>query len=219
MPLTDETALCGMTTNDGSQAIRALALAHEIKNPAALALAHVQLLRNGIDKKGFDHIERALNTIVDLAQEMLSVTYGQPLAFDFDLYEVLGEVLGMYQAAWPGVRFLLTPHAPLTIRAHEVSVRMVFSNLIKNAVEAVSGGGHPYPEVTLSAATEGDYACVTICDNGPGYSETHGCSKKPQGNGLGLPIARWLLDRMGGRLELQPNMMGGCKAVVRLLTA
>jgi C4-dicarboxylate-specific signal transduction histidine kinase len=211
MQLTDETALGGMTA----------ALAHEIKNPAALALAHIQLLRAGIgaSSEGFDNIERALHTIVDLAQEMLSVTYGQPLAFDFDLHEILAEVVTMYQAAWPGVRFMLTPGAePLIIRAHEVSVRMVLSNLIKNAVEAVSGGERSGAAVSLSAGMINNRAVVTILDNGPGYNIELPCklSKKPRGNGLGLPITRWLLERMGGELDLYPGISGGCEAVVRL---
>ncbi|MCL2604808.1 MAG: HAMP domain-containing histidine kinase [Defluviitaleaceae bacterium] len=209
MPLTDEAAFGGMTA----------VLAHEIKNPAALALAHIQLIRAGADDSGKSllHIENALNTIVDLAQEMLGAAYGQPLAFDFDLQDVLEEVFTMYQAAWPGVRFHLTPgHAPLTIRAREMSVRMVLSNLIKNALEAVSGEGNPYPEVTLCAAAENGCATVTIRDNGPGYSETHGHSKKPRGNGLGLPIARWLLEQMNGELELRSVALGGCEAIVRL---
>jgi signal transduction histidine kinase len=206
MQLTDETALGGMTA----------ALAHEIKNPAALALAHVGLIRAGAEdiNKCCDNIERALLTIVDLAHEMLSVSYGLPLAYDFDLPETLSEVLSMYQAAWPGVRFLLTPGTePLTLRAHEVSVRMVLTNLIKNAVEAVTADNRDYPEVSVCAGKKETNVYIIIRDNGPGYDETN---KKPHGNGLGLPIARWLLERMGGCLEMRPGILGGCEAVICL---
>lgn len=198
-----ETALGGMTT----------ALAHEIKNPAALALAHVQLLRAGENdwQSSLFHIERALEDIIDLAQEMLGVSYGAPLAFNFDLHEVLTEVIEAYQAAWPGVNFLLTPQAvPLTVRAPEVCLRMVLSNLIKNAVEA------DCREVSVFYGVKDESAFIVIRNDGTGYDENTPPEKKPHGNGLGLPIARWLMERIGGNLTLRAGVINGCEAVVRL---
>lgn len=193
------------------------ALAHEIKNPAALALAHIQLLRNAKDiveaDKSIFHIERALENIIDLAQEMLCVSYGTPLAFDFDLQEVLAEVVESYQAAWPGVSFVLAP-APgqLVVRAPEMNVRMVLSNLLKNAVEAGSG------EVSVFCGAKDDYAFIIIRDDGHGLdgAGTRINDEKPHSNGLGLPIARWLTERMGGEITLRSGLTGGCEAVVRV---
>ncbi|MCL2203906.1 MAG: HAMP domain-containing histidine kinase [Defluviitaleaceae bacterium] len=209
MLLTEETALGGMTA----------ALAHEIKNPAALALAHVQLLRGGTEDitHSCDHIERALETIVDLAQEMLSVTYSQPLAYDFDLHELICDVLYAYQAAWPGIAFSLTPETgEMPLRASEVCVHMVLSNLIKNAVEAVTCARLHHPEISLSVGLQDEWLYICIRDNGPGYHEDFTHIKKPHGNGLGLPIAQWLLTRLGGDLAMRPGLLGGCEAVVRL---
>ena len=202
-----ETAFTNMT----------VALAHELKNPAALALAHVALLRCATNhteiQSGVAHIERALESIVQLAQEMLSVSQGIPLAFDFDLHELTSEVVALYQSAKPGVRFILPPPTlPLTLRAPEIYVRMVISNLIKNAVETDCG------EVSIHTGIKNETAYIIIRDTGPGYDEAriNALNNKPYGNGLGLPIARWLLERLGGQLTLRPGSLCGCEAVVQL---
>jgi len=190
-----------------------VALAHEIKNPVSLALAHVALLRNADNKNEIDislrHIERAMENILNLAQEMLSVTRGAPLAFNFDLFDVLADVVDMYRAARPNVTFrFIPPPTKLTLRAPEVYVRIVLSNLIKNAVET---NCH---EVSTSLGVEDGNAYIIIRDNGPGFDSIQ--NPKPYGNGLGLSIAHWLLERMDGELILRPAPTGGCEAVVRL---
>jgi len=202
-----ETAFTNMT----------VALAHEIKNPASLALAHVALLRcannaNEIDN-GLSHIERAVESIINLAQEMLSVTRGAPLAFNFDLFDILTDVVEMYRTAWPNVTFHFTPpSAPITLRVPEVYVRIVLSNLIKNAVETHCR------QVTAMLGNKDGHAFVIIRDNGPGIDTDfpHIQNPKPYGNGLGLSIARWLLEQLGGELTLRTAPSGGCEAVVRL---
>jgi len=192
-----DTAFGGITT----------ALAHEIKNPAALALAHVQLLRTPSPdpEKSIFYIERALEDIIDLAQEMLNT--GIPLAFDFDLQALLGEIMDNYQAAWPHLTFHFAPAAPHTLRAPEVWIRMIVSNLIKNAIEADA------TDITLFCGEKENNLYLVIRDNGTGYDPTQ---KKPHGSGLGLPITRWLSHRMGGHLTLREGTDGGCEAIVRI---
>ncbi|MCL2363228.1 MAG: HAMP domain-containing histidine kinase [Defluviitaleaceae bacterium] len=202
-----ETAFTNMT----------VALAHEIKNPVSLALAHVALLRTADNanetENSLYHIERAMESIINLSQEMLSVTRGAPLAFNFDLFDVLTDVVDMYRAARPNAAFHLTPPpTPLTLRAPEVYLRIVLSNLIKNAVETNCR------DVSVVLEKKEGCAFVVIRDNGPGFDNEYGQiqNPKPYGNGLGLSIARWLLERMEGNLTLRPAPLGGCEAVVRL---
>jgi signal transduction histidine kinase len=188
------------------------ALAHEIKNPAALALAHIELLRNASDiveaDKSIIHIERALEHIIDLAQEMLCISHGTPLAFDFNLNEVLHEVIEGYRAARQGVKFNFNPEVDeFIVRAPEMNIRIILSNLIKNAVEANSR------EVTILVGRRDDFVYIIIRDDGFGLDEIQ---PKPGSNGLGLPIARWLTQRLGGEITLRRGEKGGCEAVVRL---
>jgi len=187
----------------------ALALAHEIKNPAALALAHVAGLRKRTDLHGIgdtcDHIEEALEHICHLVQEMLLVSYGTAPAYEFDLEDMLLDILEAYRSAWPGIRFDLSSTS-LMYYGEETFVKMVLSNLIKNAVESIGSTG----SINIRLDKSEDCVCIFVKDSG-----SIGGILKPHSSGLGLTICRWLLARMDGNLDLN-NLQTGCEARVTL---
>ena len=190
----------------------AAALAHEIKNPAALALAHVTLLRKRSDLHGIgdtcDHIEEALEKICSLVQEMLFATYGLAPAYEFDLADNLLDMLDTYRAAWPNCYFSLeAPKDGLIYHGEETYINMIISNLLKNAVEATGGTGH----VMINLYHTPSHISVEIRDSGSGIE-----MRKPHANGLGLPICRWLLNRVGGQLEIHSPQTGGHEAKILL---
>jgi len=189
----------------------AAALAHEIKNPAALALAHVSLLRKRADLVGIgdvcDHIEEALEKICGLVQEMLFATYGAPPAYEFDLADNIMDMLEAYQAAWPSSIFSMeAPADGLTYHGEETYVNIIISNLIKNAVEATGGTGH----VMINICAAHGHVTVSVRDNGDGNC------KKTHASGMGLAICKWLLGRVGGQLNMCSPKGGGCEATVVL---
>jgi len=206
-------------TNENSQHSESLselaaALAHEIKNPAALALAHVSLLRKRSDLHGIgdtcDHIEEALEKICSLVQEMLFATYGTAPAYEFDVADNLMDILEAYQAAWPHCCFSLeAPAEGLIYHGEETYVNIIISNLLKNAVEAISGNGH----VMINLCPTPGHVTVIIRDSG-----NTPAAQKPHANGLGLAICKWLLSRMGGQLALHNLPGSGCEATVKLPT-
>ena len=214
----------------------AAALAHEIKNPAAVAMAHVNLIRQEQELEGvFDsrlsdhmfHIEQAIIDICDLVQEMLFAIYNWSQPYEINLHEMLMEMLDTYRAAWPGITFALETDAPLICYGQESSLRMVFSNLLKNAVEAVeefqsSPDLQFTGQIAITAHTidtdisspNQDEAFFSIAVHNNGLFLNH--TDKPHGNGLGLAICRHLLHQMGGRLEIFGNPGEGCTAMVSL---
>jgi len=192
----------------------AAALAHEIKNPAALALAHVAQLRKRADLHGIgdtcDHIEEALENICTLVQEMLFVTYGTAPAYEFDLEDMLMDMLEAYQSAWPNISFSLeTSGQGLMYHGEEVYTKIIFSNLLKNAIEAVGHTGI----ININLCNIDNQAVVTIKDSGNGLTNM---ARKPHPSGMGLAICRWLLARAGGNLEHVILPQGGCEAKVVL---
>jgi len=201
----------------------ATALAHEVKNPATLALAHVDLIRSGIEaenpiRDNLGHIENALFAICGLVQEMLAEVYGDSNfcegSYEIDIHDMLDEMLEEYQAAHPNITFTLAPistHA--SIRGQDSHLRMIFSNLLKNAIEAVEQTtitgfeGH----IFVVAEVSGGGVNITIRDNGISSPSFLAVAKtKPHGNGLGLPICHHLAEKMGGNITICSDTAGGC---------
>jgi signal transduction histidine kinase len=97
------------------------------------------------------------------------------------------------------------PLPPVPIYVDELN--QVWTNLIHNAVQALGGKG----EILIETALEGAFVTVAIEDNGPGISrdvmprifEPFFTTKpKGEGTGLGLGIVKQIIDKHGGRIQV-----------------
>ena len=111
-------------------------------------------------------------------------------------------------------------------RVHAVGAELnqVWMNLIDNALDAVSDGGH----VTVSALRGHDLVIVRIVDDGPGIpAEIRGRIFDPffttkgvgKGTGLGLDIVKRLLQKYEGDIDLESSVPGRTEFQVRLPVA
>ena len=95
----------------------------------------------------------------------------------------------------------------------------VFLNLIINARDAMDGRGTIRLEVRRRIANERAQVAVTVSDEGTGIPEElldrvfePFFTTKPdgQGTGLGLAVSRGLVEKLGGRIELDNRLGHGC---------
>jgi signal transduction histidine kinase len=96
-------------------------------------------------------------------------------------------------------------------------------NLLSNAIKYTSEG-----TVSVDASVEGGFACVTVGDTGVGIDAAEQAKvfepfyrsqrdrRFPQGMGLGLSIARDLVDAHGGSLEVESAPAEGSRFTIRL---
>jgi signal transduction histidine kinase len=112
---------------------------------------------------------------------------------------------------------------PLPIRGDQVQVQQVLVNLIVNAVEAMSDVPHAERTVTISTARDDKFAEVSVLDTGPGIAHDKlkevfeaFFSTKPQGMGMGLSIARTIVETHGGLIWAESKISGGAVFRFRL---
>ena len=101
-------------------------------------------------------------------------------------------------------------------------IEQVLINLVKNAIEA---GGNPVA-VTLAIKHAAQGWRIEVCDRGPGMSDTVLAqallpfySTKRAGTGLGLALAREIVEAHGGRIGLANREGGGLRVTVSLPAA
>ena len=110
---------------------------------------------------------------------------------------------------------------PLPIKGDQVQLQQVLVNLIVNAADAMSDVPRAERRVTISTAPDDNFAEVSVSDAGPGIGRDKlkevfepFSSTKPQGMGMGLSIARTIVENHDGLIWAENKIGEG--AVFRL---
>lgn len=117
--------------------------------------------------------------------------------------------------------------SPLVIYADRATIKMVLTNLVGNAIEAMEQSSEERPKrvacVALEEASPG-YRRISVRDTGPGvngevvsklFTEI-GVSTKAAGTGFQLYFCAQKLRQCGGRIEYDPDWRQGASFVVTL---
>ena len=112
---------------------------------------------------------------------------------------------------------------PCLIRASNMALNKVMTNILDNAIQAVEDVNDP--QIELRALRHKDSVTILLKDNGCGIRKND-ISKtfiplfttKPGKMGMGLPIARKLLSKMGGRIEIESHLVKGTEVRLWLKT-
>lgn len=193
--------------------------AHELRTPVAVIRARAeQALREhgeaspaGAALKAIEHAaERASGTIADMLElARLDAKRGrmerEPLRLDLLVEQLAEEYEERSRAAGARLRVLTTTDA--VIEGDERLLARTVANLVENAIRYGAVGG----EIELSVLVEEEEAVVVVEDHGPGvapaqraaiFDRFHRASSVAGGSGLGLPIARLVVEAHDGSLEL-----------------
>lgn len=202
-------------------------LGHELRTPLAVIRGEIEAVIDGVHDGGPDHMESLLDEvevlerlIEDLRVLTLSEAGKLPLQMEQgDLLKVIEEAASSYRpsASASGIEILVeaAPQVP-TLEMDPVRIRQALTNLIVNSIRAMPGGGR----VTIKVGVEDDRVITEVIDTGPGIDpdqleEVFGRFVKSEtspGSGLGLSIARGLLQAHGGDLEITASGPNGTTA-------
>lgn len=199
--------------------------AHSIRNPLASIRSTAELQRElgALSPEATADTVRDVERIERLVRTLLTYARGQAEPSGrADAATVLRDAAEPFAvgARARGQRLSLELDAGLpAVRGDAVLLGQVLSSLLSNAVEAAPDGG----AIGLRARREPDCVCIEIDDDGPGIAPALQAdvfrpffTTKPRGLGMGLALARRVVERLGGSLELRPRLPHGTRALLRL---
>ena len=129
-----------------------------------------------------------------------------------DLSEVTHETMRFLSALAVAreVDLTLIAPTPLPIKGDQVQLQQVILNLIVNAMDAMSAVPSVERRIKVSTARDGNSACLFVSDVGPGIPVDQlervfvpFFTTKPHGMGMGLSIARTIVEAHGGQLSVE----------------
>ncbi len=206
-------------------------IAHEVKNP----LTPIKLSAERIEKKFLDAktdkedislltrtISRQVDDIGKLVDEFSSFARMPEAEIKLDnLSKCLEEAYLLYFNTRKDIKLnLIKPKNDIYFHFDTLQISRCFSNLIKNAIEAVEK--IPNPAVEILMATDAKNIKIEIKDNGVGIDEKM-LSKifepyfttKTKGTGLGLSIVKRIIEDHGGKIKIEKNKnMAGTTSLI-----
>lgn len=209
-------------------------LAHELKNPLASLKGHAQLLHEQLPEgRPRTKAQRVIDEAVrlqDLIGSLLAfVRSGRierattsPAALVHRVVERV-EVRHAGASAPPQIE-VLDDDAPPTWSMDETRLEQVVANLVDNAIEA-SAGGDPDHRVPVQITVEqvGAELRIAVRDHGPGIvpeirDDLFAPFKttKTRGVGLGLAVARRIVEAHGGRIAAEDVEGDGAQIAVTI---
>lgn len=193
-------------------------ISHELRTPLTVILMEAQLGRKGAEAAEgcFQTIEaRALrlNRRIDDLLRIARSESGQ-LALEFGAVDLGGVARdaaedAAAEIASAGMTLDLEEAPPLQVQGDRNWLRQVVTGLIQNAVRHARAGGR----IALRVHHEDGMGIVEVIDNGPGIAEADqpriferfgqgtGAAKS-EGFGIGLALARWVIDQHDGRISV-----------------
>jgi signal transduction histidine kinase len=211
----------------------AAAFAHEVRNPLNAVSMGLQRLRAEFTPAPVDEYARfvdlmqgevrRLNAIVEqfIALARPLPLAPAPLALDGFLGGLAALVESQARAAGVAVRVTVPTPAPV-VMADRDHLEQVLLNLMLNAVQAMEPGG----TLSIEAQPAREAVVITVADTGPGIAadvlprifDPYFTTKRG-GLGLGLTIARRIVEAHGGTLDVESDRGRGSRFRVRLPAA
>jgi PAS domain S-box-containing protein len=208
---------------------------HELKTPLSAIQLQLQSLLQGpqvLDGKLRGKLERAYKggeRLTELVETLLDVSRLATGKFslsrrELDLARCVEEVVERFreQAARDGCELILHLDEPVSGEWDPLRVEQVVTNLLSNALKYAAG-----TPVELTVKAEGGIAVLTVSDRGPGIPESEwgrifgrferAASMRHYGGlGLGLYVARQLVEAHGGSISVGAVEPHGARFVVTL---
>lgn len=212
-------------------------VSHELRTPLTILRGHAEVTLRSPDStpeqlrrallqvvRKADHMGRLVDDLLFLARSEAGVISVERVSVD--LQEVFADVLLDSQSLSRRAGVTISPRQrsePVVIEGDADRLRQAILIPLDNAIRVAPAG----TAVRLELHAKDGWASVTVTDDGPGFTIEEarrafvrffrgegGRGRSGRGTGLGLAIARWIVDQHGGRISIESEPGKG--ATVRI---
>jgi len=207
-------------------------ISHELKTPVALIKGYVGTLRRddaswdrSIIQDSLQVIEEEADHLTELIENLLDASRLQAGALsinptDVSLKEIVEKVTEKFKTQSSKHQFIVdfSDNFPI-VMADETRIIQVISNLISNAIKYSKDGG----EIHITGHVRPEQVIICVSDQGPGISpediphifdrfyRSSDATRMSKGAGLGLYLARAVIEAHGGRIWVDPKPGDGAR--------
>jgi signal transduction histidine kinase len=214
-------------------------ISHDLRTPLTAVITHAEILRDGILGPLSDRQLESITGIINGGRQLLEqvgeiLTYARGAANQltltrttFEFEEVLAQLGALNDAlvSRKGLT-LVTEVSPdlAPLNADREKVSHIVGNLLGNAIDFTPPGGRVWVRAFSSAEHDTPECVVEVGDTGIGISSEHhdlvfrefaqvdaSASRQHHGTGLGLTIARKLVELHGGRIWVESELGQGSR--------
>lgn len=201
-------------------------LAHQIRNPLAAMATAAAILRKKLGEHADDDVRQALNVIREevweanrIITDLLDYARVKPPSRGDVSVQTLLDAAIEHAKPPPNVMITWEVDEGLMVRVDERQMRDALGNVVRNAIEAMPGGG--MLRITAHAGEDG--TVIGVEDSGPGITRASIAhlfeplvTSKPLGLGLGLSTARALVENQGGTIRCATQRGSGARFEIRV---
>ncbi|MGE5384381.1 MAG: two-component system sensor histidine kinase AtoS [Betaproteobacteria bacterium] len=206
----------------------AAGIAHELRTPLTSIRGFVQFLQGSTDPKEWqeygDIIIREVDGLNRIVSELLDLVRPRPLHTEpSDINQLLEETLLLARDSTHNhrINFIVEAAGDLpAIAVDRGQIKQVLLNIIVNAIQSISDQG----EIRIVTAHDGATGVrLSVSDTGCGIPATiverifdPFFSTKPTGTGLGMPVARRIMESHHGSIEIESTEGQGSRVTLIL---
>jgi C4-dicarboxylate-specific signal transduction histidine kinase len=207
----------------GSMGEFAAALAHEINQPLTAVANYARIARHAPSVAAASEAAERVIAQVDRAAEVVRrlrnlIRLGHGEAGPAQVRNLVEAAISYCRAELDrqGVEMQVRIARDLpAVNVDAVQVEQVLVNLLRNSAEALNDAGRHDGRIVVTGSREGEWVAIEVRDNGPGFdpgvadrADAPFTTTKPEGLGLGLSLARSIVEAHGGALSIDSGPFG-----------
>lgn len=200
------------------KSIRGLISVAKMEKPPHSLLAYLEMMERSVRK-----LEAFIADVINYSRNTRAPVELSVINFEPFIQQLLDD--HQYAPNYGKIRFTVEDRTTTPIRSDEMRLRIIFNNLISNAIKFHFTDRGETPFVSVTADEDGENFVFRVIDNGSGihpefknriFDMFFRANDHVQGSGLGLYILRETVIKLGGEIDVETALDVGTTFTIRL---